>query len=91
MRWSSDGFWSKCPNIIERLLFATSDKTVGIQITDLYCYPIFHIFQYNKSKEQYWRFNELSFPKLYKYGEVLDGYGLKFFPDKTKKDLSFFS
>jgi hypothetical protein len=91
MRWSSDGFWTTCPNIIERLLFATSDKTIGIQITDLYCYPIFHIFQYNKSKEEYWRFNELSFPKLYTQGGLCDGYGLKFFPDKTKKDLRFFS
>lgn len=91
MRWSSDGFWTKCPNIIERLLFSTSDKTIGIQIADLYCYPIYHIFEYNKTKSEYWRFEELSFEKLYKQNDKLDGYGLKFFPDKTKNGLRFFS
>lgn len=91
MRWSSDGFWNKCPNIIERLLFATSDKTIGIQISDLYCYPVYHVFEYNKTEEEYWRFKELSAPKFYKNGDILDGYGLKFFPDKTKKGLRFFS
>lgn len=90
MRWEESGFWTKCPNIIERLLFSTSDKTIGIQVVDLYCYPIFHIFEYDKKKEEYWRFNELSYPKLYKRGEIVEGYGLKFFPDETKKDLRFF-
>lgn len=90
MRWSSDGFWSKCPNIIERLLFSTSDKTIGIQIADLYCYPIFHIFEYDKTKGEYWRFDELSYLKLYRYRSKLDEYGLKFFPNKTKKGLRFF-
>jgi len=90
VRWTY-GFWNRCPNIIERLLFATSDKTVGIQITDLYCYPIYHVFEYDKTKDEYWRFKELSLPKLYKNKEILDGYGLKFFPDKTKKGLRFFS
>lgn len=91
MRWSTDGFWSKCPNIIERLLFSTSDKTVGIQIADLYCYPIFHVFEYDKTRGEYWRFDELSYLKLYKYQSRLDGHGLKFFPDKTKKGLRFFA
>ena len=50
LRWNENGFWQQCPNIIERVLFSTSDKTVGIQITDLYCYPVFHIFEYNKRK-----------------------------------------
>lgn len=90
LRWDPEGFWSKCPNIIERLLFSTSDKTVGIQLADLYCYPVFHVFEYNKKGNEYWRFNELSLSKLYKQSGVLDGYGLKFFPDKTKKDLRFF-
>ena len=91
MRWSTNGFWNKCPNIIERLLFATSDKTVGIQIADFYCYPVFHMFEYDKAKGEYWRFDELSYLKLYKYNSILDGYGLKFFPDKTKKGLRFFA
>lgn len=81
IRWSRN----ELSNIVERLLFATSDKTVGIQIADLYCYPIYHMFEYNKTKGQYWRFDELSAIKLYKQDE-----GLKFYPDKTKKDLRFF-
>jgi len=91
MRWNPSGILNKCPNIIERLLFSTSDKTVGIQIADLYCYPIFHIFEYNKTKGEYWRFDELTLPKLYVQNNVLDGFGLKFFPDTTKKGLRFFS
>lgn len=92
MRHDPSGILNKCPNIVERLLFSTSDKTVGIQIADLYCYPIFHIFEYDKQKGEYWRFDELSLKKLYKNsGGIFDGFGLKFFPDKTKKDLRFFS
>jgi len=72
-------------------LFATSEKTVGIQLADLYCYPVYHIFEYNKGKEEYWRFHEVTLPKLYKSssGRLL-GYGLKFFPDESKKGLHFF-
>lgn len=81
IRWSISEF----SNIVERLLFATSDKTVGIQITDLYCYPIYHMFEYDKTKGEYWRFDELSSIKLCKEE------GLKFYPDKTKKGLRFFS
>lgn len=91
MRWGPSGILNKCPNIIERLLFSTSDKTIGIQIADLYCYPIFHVFEYNKKQDEYWRFNELTLPKLYTQNDVLDGFGLKFFPDNTKKGLRFFS
>ena len=65
--WVDDGSYKKCPSVIERLLFATSDKTIGIQIADLYCYPIFHIHEYNKDKRDYWRFNEIAEPKLLKY------------------------
>lgn len=91
MRHEDGSVWKKCPNIIEKLLFSQSDQTVGIQIADLFCYPIYHIFEYNKKPSEYWRFTELSFPKLYKSGGIVDGFGLKFFPDKTKKDLKFFS
>ena len=92
MRHEPSGILNKCPNIIERLLFATSDRTIGIQIADLYCYPIFHMFEYDKKQGEYWRFDELSLPKLYKNSSgAFDGFGLKFFPDKTKKDLRFFS
>lgn len=91
MRWDPSGILTKCPNIIERLLFSTSDKTIGIQIADLYCYPIYHMFEYNKTKGSYWRFDELSLPKLYSHKGNIDGFGLKFFPDSTKKGLRFFS
>lgn len=92
MRWEDGAVWKKCPLIVEKLLFSQSDSTIGIQIADLYCYPVFHIFEYNKTQHEYWRFKELSFPKFVKSptGE-LTGWGLKFFPDKTKKDLRFFS
>lgn len=90
MRHEDGAVWRRCPNIVEKLLFSQSDKTVGIQVADLYCYPIFHTFEYDKSKDDYWRFRELSYPKLYKHGDIVDGYGLKYFPDKTKKDLRLF-
>ena len=91
VRWRDGTCWRQCPNIIEKLLFSQSDKTNGIQISDLYCYPIFNVFEYNKTKNEYWRFRELCLPKFYKKGARIDGYGLKFFPDKTKKDLKFFN
>jgi len=91
MRHGDGSIWTKCPNIIEKLLFSQSDQTIGIQIADLFCYPIYHVFEYDKKPNGYWRFKELSLPKLYKHEGKIDGYGLKFFPDKTKKDLKFFS
>lgn len=92
MRWEDGAVWKKCPNIIEKLLFSQSDTTIGIQIADLYCYPIYHMFEYNKTKGNYWRFDELSYSKLVKSPQGnIDGWGLKFFPDKSKKDLLFFS
>lgn len=91
MRWGDGVVWRKCPNIIEKLLFSQSDKTCGIQITDLFCYPIFNVFEYDKTRDEYWRFKELSYPKLYKKENKIDNYGLKYFPDKTKKDLKFFN
>lgn len=91
MRWENSNLWHKCPNIVEKLLFSQSDNTVGIQLADLYCYPIFNIFEYNKKADEYWRFKELSLPKLFKsVTGILDGYGLKFFPDTTKKGLRFY-
>jgi len=91
MRWEDTNLWHKCPYIVEKLLFSQSDNTVGIQLADLYCYPIFNIFEYNKKANEYWRFNELSLPKLFKNSSgQLDGYGLKFFPDATKKGLRFY-
>lgn len=90
MRWNDGYLWKKCPNIIERLLYSTSDGTVGIQITDLYCYPVFHVFEYNKSTEEYWRFNDVTKRKFYMPNSALDETGLKYFPDHTKKGLKFF-
>lgn len=91
MRHEDGKIWKKCANIIEKLLYSQSDKTNGIQIADLYCYPIFNTFEYNKKADEYWRFKEVSYPKLYKKSGKVDGYGLKFFPDETKKDLKFFT
>lgn len=51
----------------------------------------FREIKYDKKPKEYWRFIELSLPKLYKSNGEIDGFGLKFFPDKTKKDLRFFS
>lgn len=65
----------------KRVLFSSSDKTIGIQLADLYCYPIFHIFEYNKTQNDYWRFKDVTLPKLR---------GLKFFPESSKKDLRYF-
>ena len=38
MRWEDDNLWKQCPRIVEKLLFSQSDKTIGIQIADLFCY-----------------------------------------------------
>ncbi len=75
------------PNIVERLLYSDSQNTVGIQIADLYCYPVFHIFEYNKELEDYWRFKDITMPKLRKVNGRLLGYGIKIFSDKTKNGL----
>jgi hypothetical protein len=84
MRKTDGKIWSQCPNIAEKLLFSQSDKTNGIQVVDLLCYPIFHVFEYNKKQDGYWRYWETTRIKL--LGDI----GLKFFPDKKKKDLNFF-
>ena len=76
------------PNIVERLLYSDSKNTVGIQIADLYCYPVFHIFEYGKKPGAYWRFHDVTLPKLRRaYGTKLFGFGLKIFTDKSKSDL----
>lgn len=102
VRWKDGGFWKKCPRIIERVLFSSSDLTVGIQICDLFCYPVFNVFEYDKKRGEYWRFDEITFPKLYfhtkviasidknQIGPQIDGTGLKFFPTETKKDFRFY-
>ncbi len=79
--------WSKCPNIIEKLLFSQSDKTIGIQIADLYCYAAFHIYEYDKKPSEYWRFNDITLPKLQTKNGRLDGIGIKYFPGVNKKIL----
>ena len=91
MRWGDGKIWNRCPRVIEKLLFSKSDQTIGIQIADLFCYPTFHVFEYDKKPEKYWRFHELTYPKLFKFKGEIDSYGLKFFPDNTKKDLKFFN
>lgn len=83
MRWGKGGFWKPCPRIIEKVLFSDSELTVGIQIADLFCYPIFNVFEYNKKAGEYEWFDEISLPKL-------NGPELKFFPEETKKDFRFY-
>lgn len=77
---------SKTDRVIERLLYSASEDTIGIQLADLYCYPVAHIYEYNKKASDYWRFAETCVPKLRKNksGNFI-GYGLKVFP-KTKTD-----
>lgn len=100
--WQKDGYWKECPNIIEKALFSDSELTAGIQIADLYCYPVFNVFEYNKKAGEYEWFDAISSPKFYYHTKVfkssnkselspvIDGTGLKFFPTETKKDFRFF-
>jgi len=102
LRWGKGGFWKPCPRIIEKILFSDSALTVGIQISDLFCYPIYNVFQYNKKQGEYEWFDKISAPKLYyhstviaaankdRLGPQIDGTGLKFFPTETKKDFQFY-
>ena len=102
LQWEKGGFWKPCERIIEKVLFSDSSLTIGIQIADLYCYPFYHVFQYNKKKGEYEWFDNISFPKLYYHSTVIsstnksqlgpqiDGTGLKFFPTETKKDFRFY-
>ncbi|MFZ1720051.1 MAG: DUF3800 domain-containing protein [Candidatus Moraniibacteriota bacterium] len=80
MRWRDGDIWKKCPNIVEKLLYSTSEDTVGIQIADLYCYPVYHIFEYGKKPEEYWRYSDITYPKLLKVKGDCLGIGLKVFP-----------
>ncbi len=104
LQWEDGGFWKKCPRIIEKVLFSDSELTTGIQIADLYCYPIYHLFRYDKKESEYYWFDNISAPKLYYHSTVIsssnpedrlgpqvDGTGLKFFPQETKKDFRFYA
>lgn len=80
LRFDGSRLGVRCDNVIERVLFSTSDLNIGIQIADLYCYPIFHIFEYNKKAEEYWRYNEVTRLKLHNKDGKIEGVGLKIFP-----------
>lgn len=83
---SLDGWHDKTDRVIERLLYSASEDTIGIQLADLYGYPVFHIYEYNKKATQYWRFSEVSLPKMRRGPDgQLFGYGLKVYP-KSKID-----
>lgn len=90
LRFDGSRLGVKCDNVIERVLFSTSDLNTGIQIADLYCYPIFHVLEYNKKPEEYWRYNDITKPKLNTKDGKLEGIGLKIFPEDSKKDLHIF-
>lgn len=83
LRFDNDRLGIKCTNVIERVLFSTSDLNIGIQIADLYCYPIFHVLEYNKKGSDYWRYNDITKGKI-------DNIGIKNFPEESKKDLHLF-
>lgn len=85
LRWKNDGDRKQCLSVIEKALFSDSALTVGIQIADLYCYPIFNVFEYDKKAGEYEWFDTISQPKL----DPSDG--LRFFPTETKKDFRFFA
>lgn len=88
MRWHDGKIWSKCPNVVEKLLYSTSDDTIGIQIADLFCYPIYHIFEYGKKPEEYWRYCDITQLKLWNNTDgKCDEFGLKVFPDIKKEPL----
>ena len=91
MRWENSDMWVRCPRIVEKLLFSQSDKTVGIQIADLYSYPIFHVFEYDKKPIEYWRFYECTQPKVFSRNSTYIDIGLKLYPEEKKKDLRFYS
>jgi len=46
--------------------------------------------RWKKALDEYWRFRDITFPKLYKKNSRVDGFGLKFFPNSSKKGLRFF-
>ncbi|MDO8471899.1 MAG: DUF3800 domain-containing protein, partial [bacterium] len=88
MRFSQGAAWYKTTSrIVERLLYSDSQNTVGIQLADLYCYPIFHIFEYDKEPQDYWRYAKVTSPKLDRIGNRLIGCGLKIFPYISKNGL----
>lgn len=90
LRFGGSRLGVKCDNVIERVLFSTSDLNIGIQIADLYCYPVFHVLEYNKKGEEYWRYHDITRLKLHTKDGKLEGIGLKIFPEESKKDLRFF-
>lgn len=87
MRFGNHPLTNATPNIVERLLYSDSQNTIGIQIADLYCYPIYHIFEYDKEPSAYWRYSDVTQPKLRRVQGKLLGYGLKVFSNTTKNGL----
>ena len=85
LQWKDDGDRRQCLSVIEKALFSDSALTVGIQIADLYCYPIFNVFEYNKKAGEYEWFDNISHPKLQL------ATGLYFFPQKQKRTSAFLS
>ena len=83
---AGNSWQSKTERVIERLLYSASEDTIGIQIADMYCYPVAHIYEYDKKADKYWRFIETCAPKLRtnSAGSFM-GYGLKVYPN-TKTD-----
>ncbi|HET9850084.1 MAG TPA: DUF3800 domain-containing protein [Candidatus Saccharimonadales bacterium] len=88
MRYPSifDNWHGKTDRVIERLLYSASEDTIGIQLADIYGYATFHIYEYKKKANEYWRFSEVTLPKMRRGpSNQLKGYGLKIYP-KSKID-----
>lgn len=98
------GYWAKYPaqNPYEvAYIFLLERFQTFLNYKDLFCYPIYNVFQYNKKVGEYDWFDNILKPRLYyhttviaslrsRIGPQIDGTGLKFFPKETKKDFRFY-
>lgn len=78
--------WKNLQIIIENILFADSKYSNFIQLTDLCAYNIFHAFQYNKPKYEYF---QKILPKYHsEENGVLLNYGIVYQPSEKKETNS---
>ncbi len=84
VRWNESPNWKKCDRIVEKLLFSESSSTLGIQLSDLLGYPIYHHLKYGLGHKGSKTWLSLSRLKL------LKPYGVVYFPWNSKKGHPFF-
>ncbi len=90
IRFKGTDYLEKSPNVVEKLLYSTSDDTIGIQVCDILCYPVWHIFEYDKKPAEYEWFQNVTKLKLRSVDGKINEYGIKLFPEDTKKTLKMF-